>query len=614
MPLALGTLTSDSLQAMAAYLSANANSIAAEGQQFIDGLKASATQDFQVGDVPALGFQTVNFDRELDLALSTKVFKPDLGLFEIENRLNQLAALVVPTAPTLERPSVNLPVLDATAPTISLPTRPEANVGPAPSDAPSIQDVQPPEAPAITLPNVPTFEELQIPVAPSYSLPTFATAAPQNLLVPPTNTFSYVDPGYTSQLRDPLVAKLLDGLTNGGYGIEPTDEQALWARARDRAEQQGKIAVEQAGKDAVSTSFPMPQGAFFASLDRAKQKLQEALSEINRDIALKRSDLYVENRKFTIQEVQKYEQMAISLYNAMQERALNFAKETAQLGITYYDAAVKNFNAQLDSYKTEAAVFESRVRAELSKAELFKAQVDAEKLRGEFNQTKVNLYVGQLQGVQQTVNLYKSRVEAANLLSQLQQQKLEVFKSRVMIFSETVRAKMAEFEMYKAGLQGELAKVDVYKSQIEAYSKTVEAESTKSKIVLQGNDALVQQYEASVKQYTANMTGLSKVVEGRIERAKTEVSAYNVDVEVYRAFVSAMQEGARVRVANQNINNNWNVAALNSQVEQVKFRLEQLKLTVSNMNDINYKGAEYFRTALGATLSSLNGLSVKTAE
>lgn len=614
MALNLGSLTGDSLQAIATYLAQNANSIAAAGDQFIQGLADSKLTNFQIGDVPALGFSYVNFDTEINTATNTRVLAPVLDLNEIDHKIDQIAALSAPAVPDLATPNTSFPVLDSAPPSLSMPSRPDATIGPAPTDAPNIQDVQPPEAPTLTLPNTPTFEELQIPSPPSFSLPSFNMESPQNQLVAPTTVFDYVDPGYVSVLQDPLVAKLLDALTNGGYGIEPSDEQALWARARDRAEQQARMEYDEANRQSVSTSFPMPQGAYFARLDKARQKLQETMSEINREITLKRSELYVENRKFTIQEIQKYEERAIALYNAVQERALNFAKATVEMGIAIYEASIRKFNADLEAYKTEAVVFEARVRAELSKAELFKSQIEAEKLRGEFNQTKVNLYNAQLQGIQQVVNLFKSRVEAANLLAQLQQQKLDVFKSRVNIFSETVRAKQAEFDMYRAGIQGELAKVDAYKAEVEAYAKRVDAEEAKGRLTLQGNEVLVQRYEAAVRQYSTQLDGFAKTVDARLDKAKTQISAYNVDVASYRAFVDTMIEGARVRIANQRSNNEWNIAALNSQVDRVKMRLEQLKLTVDNMNNINRFGAEYFRTALGATLAGLNGLSVKTAE
>lgn len=608
IPLTLGSLTSDSVQAIATYFSQNANSIAASGSAFIEGLAAGKDFSFDVGDTDVLNYLNLTFPT--DQLISP--IKPVIDMNTISVKIEQLAALQAPTAPSLVTPLVTIPVLEENTPVLSMPTRPDQDVGPAPTDAPDIQDVQPPTAPAITFPNVPTFEELQLPSAPSFSLPSFTAESPQNTLSAPTTVFDYVDTGYLSELRDPLVAKLLDGLTNGGYGIEPGDEQALWARARDRAEQQGKIEVEQAGKEAVATSFPMPQGVYYQRLERARQAAQEKMSEINREIALKRADLYVENRRFTIQEVQKYEQMAISLYNAVQERALNFAKAAAEIGLAIYDAAIKKFNADMDAYKTEAQVFEIRIRAELAKAELFKAQIDAEKLRGEFNQIKVNLYNAQLQGITQTVNLYKSRVEAANLLAQLQQMKLEAFKSRVTIFSERVKAKQAEFDMYRAGIQGELAKIEVFKAQIEAYGKRVDAEETKARITLQGNEALLQQYKGAVQQYTSQMEGFTKTVDAQVESGRLQIQEYNVDVQAFQAAVQAVIQGSNVRVLNQKVNNEWNVAALNSRVEQAKFRLEQLKLTVENMNNINRFGAEYFRTSLGATLSGLNGLSVKT--
>lgn len=608
--LGLGTASGETLKEISAYIGQAADTLYAEGYQFIQGLREAKDVLFDTPAAETLNYLNLTFDNT-GFAVPAS---PDLNLNEIEAKIDQLAALVAPGAPSLTTPVTAIPVLDSIRPDIVLPSRPDATVGPAPSDAPNIQDVQPPEAPLVTLPNVPTFEELQIPNAPSFSLPTFLSTAPQNLLLPPTNTFGYVDQGYLSDLRDPLVAKLLDGLTNGGYGIEPNDEAALWARARDRAEQEGKIAVEQAGKDAVSTSFPMPQGAYYQRLDKARQSIQDKLSEINREIALKRADLYVENRRFTITEVQKYETQAIALYNAVQERALNFAKMSVDVGIAIYDAGVKNYNAQLDGYKTEASVFESRVRAELAKAELFKAQIEAEKLRGDFNQTKVNLFNAQLQGVQQTVNLYKARLEASNLLAQLQQQKLDVFKSRVTIFAETVRAKQTEFDMYKAGIQGEMAKIDIYKTDIEAYTTRIQAEEAKSRITLQSNQSLLQQYDASVKQYQAQMEGFAKTVDARLEKAKTQITGYNADVAASNILIQALLAGNNTRVLSQRVNHEWNIAALNSKVEKARFELEKTRLSVENMNSINRFGAEYFRTSLGSVLASLNGLSVKTAE
>lgn len=609
-----GDISGDSFTDLAAVVSSSLPVLLSEGLTFIENLKWSGLQGFDVGNIPAFVPQEVNFDAEIGLSEAIRVVAPNFNLDDALSKIDALFHLALPSEPPLATPTLSLPDLNAVPPSVSLPSRPDATLPAAPSDAPSLQDVQPPEAPALTLPNTPTFEEFAIPPTPSFSLPTFAAVAPQNLLAPPTNTFAYVDTGYTSVLRDPLVGKLLSDLQNGGYGIDTTDEQALWDRARARALQQSQAEIDTAEQSALNSGFVLPQGIFLARQDKAREKLQQALSEINRDIALKRADLYVENRKFTIQEVRQYEQVAIALYNAIQERAFNASKAVADLGIAYYDAAVRNFNAQLEGYKAEAQVFEARVRAELGKAELYKTQIDAERLRGEFNQTKVNLYNAQLQGVQQTVNLYKSRVEAANLLAQLQAQKLEVFKSRVSIFSEQVRAKGAEFDMYKAGISGELAKLDIYKTEIDAYKSRVDAEETKARVTVLANQTLVQAFDAAVRKYAANVDAFSKTATARLDVARVQSSVYNSDIDAYRSYVTTLQEGGRIKAANLEQKNRWNIAALNSQIEQTKFRFEQLKATVNNTNTVNSEGAKLYNTTIGMVLGMLHGLTVKTAE
>jgi uncharacterized protein YjiS (DUF1127 family) len=612
-PLVLGSLTGDTLEDLADYAADNANAIAAAADAFVGALVADSAIDFDVGDLDSLNY--LQWDYDAELAALQRVI-PGYLTFDtatVDLDIDKIAAIAVPDAPTLSLPTAAIPTLDAERPVISMPALPGTDVGDAPGDAPSVTEYAVPDAPTYVLPTVPTFEELQIPVSPSFSLPSFASEMPQNQLVAPTDQFGYVDAGYTSVLRDPLVAKLLYDLENGGYGIDSADELALWGRARDRAEAAGRQAVEEALKRAAATSFPMPTGALYADMQRARAELAKALSEANRDIALKRADLYVENRKFTIQEVRQLEAVSIALYNAIQERALNAAKSVVELGIAAFEATVRNYSAQLDAHKTEAAVFETRIRAELAKAELYRTQVAAEQLRGEFNKTRAELYQAQLNGIQTTVNLYKTRVEAVSTLSEIQAQKVEIFKSRIQAYSERVRAKASEYDMYKAAVSGEIAKLDIYKTDIGAFETRVRAEESRTRVLLQGNEALLQRFKAQVDQYNAQLTGASKKVDARIERDRTYVAAQAVNASVYRALTDAVNEGIRTKVAAQKMNNDWNIATLNSRVEGTRFRLEELKATIANRVDIEKFGAKFYGDALTATLASLAGLSVKSA-
>ena len=165
----------------------------------------------------------------------------------------------------------------------------------------------------------------------------------------PITDFTYTDPGYASILRDPLLQKLLLDLVNGGYGIEATDEDALWTRARERETLTYQANVEEIRRQAATSTFPVPQGAMQSQLERAAQDYASKVSSINRDIMLKRSDLYVENRRFTIEKVLASESQSIELYNAVQNRALSAAQTEVQLAIALFDAGVRVFQSQLDS-------------------------------------------------------------------------------------------------------------------------------------------------------------------------------------------------------------------------------------------------------------------------
>lgn len=603
----------DTLVSISQYVDGEVDFLRTSSEAFVNLLRDDSDVSFDVGNLDTLNYLQWDYNTDLLLLQAGRpAYLSNLGA-DAESAADQIAGLAVPAAPSLNLPTAAIPTLDAERPVITMPALPGTNVGDAPGDAPVLTEYPVPDAPVVTLPAVPTFEELQIPVAPTITLPTISSQMPANTLSPPTGNFSFVDAGYTSPLRDPLVAKLLDNLVNGGYGIEPADEAALWTRARDRAEVEGRLAVEAALKRASATSFPMPTGALYADLQRERAAVLKALSEANREIALKRSDLYVENRKFTIEQVQQYEKIAIDLYNAVQERMLNVAKATVELGIAVYDASVRNFNAQLEAFRTENQVFEIRVRAELAKAELYKAQIDAERLRGEFNRQRVELYQAQLNGIQSVVNLYKTRIDAVNALTQVQAQRVDIFRSRVSAYAERVRAKSAEYDMYRAAVSGEIAKLDIYKTDISAYETRVRAEESRTKVLLQGNEALLQRFRAQVDQYQAQLAGATKNVDARTDILRTQVAGQGVNVAVYRALTDAVLAGMATKKDVQRMNNDWNIAALNSHVDEVKFRLEKLKATMQNRGTIDQFGAKFYGDQLTALYSAINGLSVKSA-
>lgn len=606
------TTTGNTLATTATYAASTATAMQSTLNAFLQSLVNTAYTPITGGtDLPSLSEREVNFDSQLgQVERSLPVFT---GGYDVVQKIAELAALAAPTAPTLDTNTIDVPVLDATAPTITLPTAPTSDLPAAPTDAPSIVDIAQPDAPTITLPTVPSFEDFQLPVTPSYELPTFTAVSPTNDLLAPTNQFSYVDTGYVSELMDPLVAKLLDQLQNGGYGIETSDETSLWNRARDREVQQANTEIEEIRRTNAAMSFQMPQGALFAAMEKARQSMMEKVSGLNRDIALKRADMYVENRRFTITEVQAYEARAIALYNAVQERTLNSAKAAVELGIAIYDASVKNYQAQLDGFRTEAQVFAERVRGELAKAELFKGQIEAEALRGQFNEQKTKIYLAQLEGIKSTVDIYRARMSAVETAAAIQAQKLQAFNYRVQAYSQTVQAKSAEYNMYGEAVKGQLAKLDVYRSEIAAYQARISGLETKADVMTKSNQALISQYEAQVRTYEAKLKSAVAQIEGGLDIGKTDVALYAARVSGYRALADTVNESVRTRVAVAQVNNERDKAVIGSQIERYRVLLQQVIATIENQRAAGLGGTQAMTTMYGSILSAISGLAVSTS-
>lgn len=187
----------------------------------------------------------------------------------------------------------------------------------------------------------------------------------------PTVTFAYTDPGYASAMRDSLISKLLADLLSGGYGIDTADEAALWNRERDRESAMAQSNIDELKRQAASMSFPMPQGSLYRAIEKARQDLMNKVSSVNRDIGLKRADLYVEQRRRVIEQVISVESQSIALYNAIQGRGLEIAKTQIAMAITLFEAGAKFFQLRMEAIQSQIAA-----QVEYSKAAVMTYSAD----------------------------------------------------------------------------------------------------------------------------------------------------------------------------------------------------------------------------------------------
>ncbi len=231
----------------------------------------------------------------------------------------------------------------------------------------------------------PTLSGLDVGGAPE--APAVSIMAPGDIALPaddllaPTNQFTYFEAAYASVLLDPLKAKLLEDLTNGGYGIDVADEAALFQRARDREAEATMTRISAAGRTMAARGFPLPPGELAVTIDRAYQEFQNKASDVSRDIFTNSAARFVENRKFTIEQVKELEQILIGFHNSVQERALNVAKATAEVALAVYNALVLRYRTRLEAAKIASDVQRDKLQAEAERAravvDIFRGQLSA---------------------------------------------------------------------------------------------------------------------------------------------------------------------------------------------------------------------------------------------
>ena len=581
----------------------------ANAETFLSKLAELATSNFfLVSNVPPIpspgyGFDTTDETQQLLLNL----FPADISVDDISA-----------TAPTFTPDAIGtlpeVPVADFTkvAPAVEIPTAPSSALPSAPTP-PSIGDPVLPSAPVVPLPTPPVVGTITRIEPPSIELPEMSIALPTDDLVTPTNTFEFNEVAYQSALLDAVTAKLLDNIQNGGYGIETADESALFDRARTR-----EIEAQQAESDALiaeaaARGFPIPPGDLIIALQRSQQNLANRLSGVNRDIVLRRSELYVDNRKFTIEQARHLEQVLIGHHNAVMERALNVQKASLDAAVKIYETQAKRLELQLDRYKADAAVFEARVRAAGVQVDVYRTQMEGSKVEADIQRVQVEVYNAQVRGVQLVQELYKTQMEAAQVQANIEGLRIQAFRALIDAYVAQVQAKQAEFGMFESRIKGEVAKVQAYESEVRAYVATVEGAKAKADIAIARLKAELERSGQNIDVFKARQEEFRNIIAAQAQVIEARTRVYGSQVQGASAKAQAVAEAHRVTVTEKDLEFRRNVENAKLALEDAKLLLQGLVASADSRTRAGESAGRYYAALVGAAVNSINTLTAQIA-
>lgn len=522
---------------------------------------------------------------------------------------------LAPTIPTIEVPDVSsvvIPNFDRAAPSVVLGSAPSATFNPAPN-APTIIAPAAPDAPVYDLPELPTLSSFVIPDSPTFQMPTLYATAPEFTLTPPSNNFEWAEIAFEHDLKDELEAKLLNDIQNGGYGIEVSDELQIWDRARSRELSTARERMEETERVIASRGFAMPPGALLKATEKNLQALQDSSNTLSREIAIKRADLFVQNRQFTIQQVQQLVTTLLNYHAAKMERLLNAAKYTSEAAIAYFNASVERVRILLQQYQIETEVWVKTIEGEKAKADVYRSQLEALRIKGELDQRRVEIYKAQLQGIQIISEVYRTRVSAMQAFSEVERLKLETFRAQMDGHVASIKAKEVEFQAYEAAIRGETLKQQAFENDVRAYGVLVSAKKTEAEVLSEQNRARIASGELQLKVYEGQLDRYRSDVDSFYKREALKLQAFNGSVTAYSARGNLAAEVARLKISNDQVSYQSKIGVLNYNLGNARLQLDNIISSRSTKVQGATSVMNAYASQAQAALSGVNAIATQSA-
>ena len=376
---------------------------------------------------------------------------------------------------------------------------------------------------------------------------------PVNLIVPvmdlvvPTNPFAYVEETYSSDLLTSVEGLLSSDVEDGGYGIEDADEQRLYDRAYERESKLAAQAVDQARKGIAARGFPVPPGSLYATENVILAQNIVSLSQLSREILIKKSDLYVQARQFAVQQGLNLEQVLITYTSGKQERALKAAQISADLIIQFHNAAVGLFELKTALTELELAIHREQLATAATRLQEYGQKLAYVDMTEKRNQVRLEQYNQQLETCKVFYEAQKAQAVYAQLSMELENLKLEASKEVANIYAVEVRAKADEYDMYNTAWQAEETKQKVFVQKLAAHDQKLEtvikesrlrqdqfeAEIDLVKIQRERQAMLLEHYGVVIRKATLDADVGQTMNREQLEQQKNflETDQFNVDIQ-----------------------------------------------------------------------------------
>ncbi len=267
-----------------------------------------------------------------------------------------------------------------------------------------------------------------------------------NEVDPISPSISHEDAVYTSEMWLVLYTKILRDIENGGTGLEPAVEQAIYDRAGERQRKANDDQYIKLMAAVGARGFDMPPGAVTGVQQTMADELLRQAIDINEKIFISQAELAQKNTHFMIERAGAMEGILREFHKNKENRSLDAKKAAAELVVQVYAENIKAYISKWEGQKLKLTASTTLIDSVLKEnafiIEGFKAQMDGvvAKIDGVAKKTTamVDGYKGEVAGyaakVEATTAWYKALSDQQK--AQLGKAELEIRKAIAEIEAE----------------------------------------------------------------------------------------------------------------------------------------------------------------------------------
>lgn len=452
-------------------------------------------------------------------------------------------------------------------------------------------------------------DEPALPDPDSINIEQFLIPAPEVDYITPTNQFSFVEEDYSSEMMDSLTTVIKDDIENGGSGINPDDEQALFERARDRESATYIDTNQKIARQFAARGFKIPTGAMAGLMARARDGFNAAMSGVNRDIFLRRSELHVSARQFALQAGISLEGALLSYHGAVMERAMNAARLVAQFGIEYHNIEVRKFADRLEQWRTLSAVRTQWVDNAIKKTREYELKLQKMELVDKRNGRRTELMNAMNRAVQITEEIRRTELEIGKF--QIENNKMRIEQSKLLTqnYAEIMRSNDAAARAYGEAIRAETLRNEPFRLRLEAHKEERDTALTKLRMQEVHKNTKVDAQRANLDRYRMQLQRYSKELDNSVNVADQHAKMMGFDLEGWKLNLLAQDKDSEMFYQTQKAHNELKFEQYRSQIAGLRTDADILRTTTDITRNASEAGIGLYENLIMGAQSALGTIS-----